>query len=222
MYEVKINKKDIEILKFINLFGKSFADVLGNTFFNTTQQARDRLVKIKKMGLIRYKSTGLMKPRNAIFLTAEAKTMLIRMGENIKDGKITISSLEHNMLEQIAFYWLGKIGDIDRALVYRDNSTLRHIPDMILKINNKKINVEVEITQKSKTNYKRSTLKMSEDNPYSVLYICMNKKKALTIAKSLPSWDKFVFIDIETLICNIKSQNRVGAMSQRKILGEGG
>ena len=46
-----ITKRDIEIFKFINRYGKSYIEVLGQTFFPSIQNARNRINKLSKLEL---------------------------------------------------------------------------------------------------------------------------------------------------------------------------
>jgi len=68
-----ITNRDIEIFKFINRYGKSYIEVMGKTFFNNEQVARNRINSLFKQGFISYWNTNLMTPRRAIILSEEIK-----------------------------------------------------------------------------------------------------------------------------------------------------
>jgi hypothetical protein len=40
----------------------------------------------------------------------------------------------------------------------------------------------------------------------------------ITIAKSLPLWEKLLFIDVDTLIKNVKTTGKVGAFKQSELI----
>jgi len=217
---VKYNPKDIEVLKFIGLFGKSFAEVLGKTFYGSVQSARNNISRMKKVGMIKQVPTGLMKPRNAVILSSSVKRLLVDMGHTPKESRVSIGQLEHNMIEQMAYYHLSKIGEVERATVYRDKNKYHSVPDLVLTTPAGKIFVEVEMHQKSRASYKDFVAKSSKDRPRAVLYVCQNTKIMTSIANAMPTWDKLVYIDIETLIDNIARSSKVGATKQQDLLRE--
>lgn len=218
MIEIKYNERDMEVVKFISIFGKSFAEVLGKTFYGSVQSARNNISRMKKIGLLKYVHTGLMKPRNALVLTTSIKKLLIDMGYSPKDSRISIGHMEHNMVEQLAYYHLSKVGKIERASVYKDKNKYHSVPDLILTTNAGQIFVEVEMHQKSKKSYADFVIRASKDEPRAVLYICSNKKIMTSIANAMMEWNKLLYIDIETLIENLLSGNKVGAIKQVDLL----
>jgi len=218
MIQVKYNERDMEVVKFISVFGKSFAEVLGKTFYGSVQSARNNISRMQKIGLLKYVPTGLMKPRNALVLTSSIKKLLIDMGYSPKDSRVSIGQMEHNMVEQLAYYHLSKIGEIERASVYKDKNKYHSVPDLILTTNLGKIFVEVEMHQKSKKSYADFVTRASKDEPRAVLYICANKRIMTSIANAMMEWNKLLYIDIESLIENISSTNKVGAIKQVDLL----
>ena len=215
---VKYNPKDIEVAKFVSIFGKSFAEVLGKTFYGSVQHARNNISRMKKIGFIKLSPTGLLKPRNALMLSSSTKRLLIDMGYSPKEFRVSIGQMEHNMIEQIAYYHLSKIGSVERASVYRDKNRYYSVPDLVLSTPTGQIFVEIEIHQKSKAAYRDFVTKSAKDNPRSVLYICTNQKIMTSIANAMPPWDKLLYIDIDTLISNIASTQKVGPTKQNDLL----
>ena len=218
MIKIKYNKIELEILIFISYFGRSYAEVLGQTFYKSIQGARNKISLMKNKGLLKYELTGLTQPRNAITLTKRAKDLLIDLGYTPKSNKSNISQLEHNTIEQIAFYHLGKLGEVTRTSVWHHKNTYHVVPDMTLKTQTYYISIEVETHQKDKTRYKDYVNRSSKDSFHRVLYIMPNEKLMITIANNMPIWDKLFFIDINTMIENIKRQNKIKPYPQKKLL----
>ncbi len=219
---VKYNKKDIEVMQFISIFGKSFAEVLGKTFYGSEQSARNNISRMNKIGLVKLVPTGLMKPRNAVTLSASAKRLMGDMGYTPKDFRTAIGSLEHNMIEQIAYYHLSKIGKVDRKSVYHDKNLYHAVPDLTLDDGSGrgKIFIEVEIHQKSKAAYGDFVARAAKDNPRAVLYVCANDRIMKSIANAMMRWDRLIYIDINTMISNITKNNKVGGVLQSDLLNE--
>ena len=217
---VKYNSKDIEVVTFISIFGKSFAEVLGRTFYGSIQSARNNISRMKRIELIKQVPTGLMKPRNSIVLSSSTKHLLVDMGYTPKDSRVSIGQMEHNMIEQLAYYHLSKLGTIERASVYRDKNKYESVPDLILTTPTGKIFVEVEIHQKSKASYADFVTRAAKDNSRAVLYVCANKRIMKSIANAMREWDKLLYIDIDSLIENISTSNKVGATKQNDLLRE--
>jgi hypothetical protein len=212
-----LTKRDIEVLKFINIFGYSFNDVLGVLFWNTPETSKGRLRKLELAKLIRFKTTGLISPRRAVFLTEQAKTFLLDIGvEEINNKKdVAMHTIEHLILEQKTYYHLSKIGNVERTTVYKHHSKLNHIPDMIY---NNKFFIEIEITQKSKNNYKALVSKASKEEDIKMVYIVKNKDFAVTLAKSLPKWSRLYFIDYDNLIYNIENIGKIKPYKQSDLI----
>lgn len=214
-----ITNRDEEILKFINVFGKSYANVLGKTFFNDDKQAKNRITSLKKMELIDYKPTMLLSPRNALILTSYGRNYLIDRGIEAKSAvKIHASTIWHNVLEQIAYYWLSTLGEVTRTTVYHHANTLNHVPDLIyIDSSGRKFYIEVELTQKSMKNYEQVIFDTQKDNPFGVIYITMDEQKAVSLAKNMPVWDRLFYIDIETFVKNVKELGKIQPNSQESL-----
>jgi len=216
----KITEKEMAIAIFIGDFGKTYAEVLGKTFFSSDQLARDFISKMKKKGLVELKKTGLVKPKNQIHLTSSMKKDLKKIGFDPKDNRGTAQKINHNMVEQMAYYWLGKIGAIERKSTWHHKNVFHVVPDLLLRTDTMQIHVEIEVTQKSRSRYKERVLKGANDKPSSILYITENKRMMKTLARAMPIWDKLSYIDIDTMIKNIKEQGKVRPLKQVSLLPE--
>lgn len=212
----QLSDRDIAVLKFINEFGYSFNDVLGEgLFWNTPLTSKGRLAKLeKKYKLIRFKNTGLMTPRRAIFLTESGKKFLSDIGvEHInKRNDVAIQTVNHLMLEQKVFYVLSSIGKVERTTVKKHSKKLEHTPDFLYEDN---YFIEVEISQKSQTKYKEIVYNLSRQKDLkSVVYVTETLDFAKTLAKALPLWDRLRFIDYETLFTNVIEHQKIRPFKQ--------
>lgn len=217
-----ITERDIKIFKFINKYGKSYIEVLAKSFFANEQVARNRINILAKQNLISYWNTGLMKPRRAIVLTADTKSMLENEYEIVTRGtKLNRTTIHHNVMEQIIDYHLSKIGTVERTTVYTHKEKLHHIPDFIFTNESaNKINIEVELTKKSAPRYMKLMQAVSKDNPDAIIYILSSKDKIKSYASIMPKWHKLFFISIDELIKNIKQTGQIKPTPQEQSLFE--
>jgi len=216
-----ITERDIEIFKFINRYGKSYIEVLGKTFFGTEQGARNRINILKKQNLISYWNTNLMTPRRAIVLSDEIKNYLEdELDIKPKNAKLNTSTIEHNIIEQLSDFYLSKLenSNVERTTVYTHSKNLNHVPDLILNHEKGKIYIEVETSKKNPKRYIEIFKSMQKDNVLQVIYVVKNETTLSSYAATFPSWKKLRFITINKLIENIKSENRMNAMSQADIV----
>jgi len=218
MIKIKYNEKELEILIFISYFGVTYAEVLGTTFYKSVQGARNKISLMKKKGLIQLVPTGLTKPRNAITLPKSTKDILIDLGYAPKRNQSVISKIQHNMLEQILFYHLNKLGTVTRASVWHHKNTYHAVPDLILQTQLHSIAIEVEIHIKSNTAYKDFVRRSSNDNFDRIVYVMPNKKMLITLANKMPTWDKLFYIDIQSIIENIKLYDKIKPYTQKELL----
>jgi len=208
-----------EILFFINTFGKTYAEVLGSTFYGSVQSARNAIIKMKRRGLVSIRATGLSKPRNEIVLAKEATKILKAIGYDIKSARSSIKNLEHNMLEQMAYYHLSKKGAVERKSVWHHMNHYHSVPDLEMSWGGRTIFVEVETTQKSKKRYREIVDNIAKDDPSFVLYITPNTTFMKSIANAMPIWDKkLYYIDIDTLIYNLRTHGKIKPFEQKELL----
>lgn len=214
-----LTDRDLEMIKFTNIYGRTFLPVLSRTFFNSERQARDRIGKLFNQNCVRYMDTNLLKIGRAIVLSHDTKMYLIDIGIEPKKVNSGYTTVKHNIVEQTAHYWLSKIGEIERTSVAKHGGKLAHVPDMILTLpSGGRIFIEVEMSKKTSTRYKEIFEKISEDNPSQVLYVLPKTTQVQSFAKFLPPWDKIRVIDIDTLIENIKTTGKVLAKLQAELI----
>lgn len=214
-----ITKRDEEILKFINFFGKTYTKVLEKTFFPSFSAAENRVANLKKQDIISFWNTNLVSPRRAIVLSESTKNYFERhLDIKVKKTKIHLSTIEHNIIEQITFFWLQKIGEVKRTVVFNDSKDLNHTPDFILFSQEKKINIEIEITKKTEKRYKEIIFKSSKDGADYILYVVKKKEDIKRFAEYLPRSNKLMFIDINSLIHNIKTTGKINPIFQEQLL----
>jgi len=215
-----ITERDIKIFKFINKYGKSYIEVLAKTFFTNEQVARNRINILAKQNLISYWNTGLMKPRRAIVLSADTKSMLEDEYEVVsRSTKLNRTTIHHNLMEQIVDYHLSKIGVVERTTVYTHKDKLHHIPDFIFtNENGNKINIEVELTKKSAPRYAKLMQSVSKDSPDAIIYILDSSSKIKSYASIMPKWQKLFFISLDELIKNIEQLGQIKPLAQEASL----
>jgi hypothetical protein len=207
-----ITERDKEILQFINVFGKTYYEVLAVTFFKNDQVARNRIAKLMKDKVIGYLRTGLESPRRALTLGRVGKDYIdVELGEYVKVPKISNTTVHHNIIEQIVYYHLSQIGSIERTTIATHHKLLNHIPDLIYTTNRgTRIYIEVEITKKSNDRYKEIMRKIIKDKPDKLLYISDTHERAKSIVESIGYWgEKIMYIDIESFVKNITETKKV-------------
>lgn len=215
-----ITDRDILLLRFINIFGYSFIPVIGKTFFKSEITARARLRKLIESGILNKKKTALMNPRYGFFLTKDTHLFLKeKYNDKALLTQMKVSRIHHLMLEQTAFFYLNKIGEVERTTIANHYKELNHIPDMIYKDNTgRKFYIECETTLKSRQSYDELLSKSLKDNPYAIIYITESDLKAKTIAKAMPISKKLFFISEVKLIENILSKSKINPISQEDLL----
>ena len=129
-----------------------------------------------------------------------------------------MSTIEHNIIEQITFFWLQKIGEVKRTVVFNDSKDLNHTPDFILFSQEKKINIEIEITKKTEKRYKEIIFKSVKDGADYMLYVLRKKEDVKSFAEYMPRSNKLMFIDIDSLIFNIKTTGKISPIFQEELL----
>ena len=74
------------------------------------------------------------------------------MGKSVKDFRTT-RRINHNLYEQIAYYYLVQTGTVERTTIANHFKDYKHIPDFILKTNNLTLFVEIELSLKNPKRY---------------------------------------------------------------------
>ncbi len=220
-----LSELEEKIITFIGEFGRTYTSVLGKTFFENEQQAINKIHKIQKKGFLQRVPTKLIKPRNAIVLTKVSKKYLKEHGKTVKENRGAISHINHNMIEQIAFFHLSKLGDVIRTSVWHHQNVYFAVPDLVLGLETMNIAIEIETTQKSSKRYKEKVRNQSKDlhetgNINRFLYVTPDKKLMKTIANNMSIWERLEFIDIDTLIKNIEEFGKIKSFKQLELLSE--
>lgn len=210
-----LTDRDLEIVKFTNIYGRTFLPVLGRTFFPSEKIGRDRIAKLVRQKIVRYIDTDRVKIGRAVVLTHETQKYLVDIGLEPKKVNSGWTTINHNIIEQTAHYWLSKLGEVERTSVAKHGAKMGHVPDMILTLpSGGRVFVEVETSRKARGRYDGIFEKIKEDNPSQILYVLPKATHLQSFAKFLPSWDKIRMIDIDTLIENIKTTGKVNAKFQ--------
>lgn len=100
----------------------------------------------------------------------------------------------------------------------RKQKDLNHTPDFILFSQEKKINIEIEITKKTEKRYKEIIFKSVKDGADYMLYVLRKKEDVKSFAEYMPRSNKLMFIDIDSLIFNIKTTGKISPIFQEELL----
>ncbi len=210
-----ITKRDKEIVDFINIFGKTYYKVLGETFFNNEQVARNRinlLIKEKIFRSIKLDQEEINAPKTCIVLGSEGKFLVEEMGKSVKDFRTT-RRINHNLYEQIAYYYLVQTGTVERTTIANHFKDYKHIPDFILKTNNLTLFVEIELSLKSPKRYIQLIEKTILSGIDRVLYIVPDEQIAIKIYNYLPNslrdFINFSYITFEDLKTNVLTDGKI-------------
>ena len=217
-----ITKRDKEIVDFINIFGKTYYKVLGETFFNNEQVARNRinlLIKEKIFKSVKLEQEEINAPKTCIVLGSEGKFIVEDMGKSVKDFRTT-RRINHNLYEQIAYYYLVQTGTVERTTIANHFKDYKHIPDFILKTNNLTLFVEIELSLKSPKRYIQLIEKTLFSGIDRILYIVPNEQIALKIYDYLPislrEFINFSYITFEDLKINVLADGKIKPKSYPK------
>lgn len=217
-----ITKRDKEIVDFINIFGKTYYKVLGETFFNNEQVARNRinlLIKEKIFKSVKLEQEEINAPKTCIVLGTEGKFIVEDMGKSVKDFRTT-RRINHNLYEQIAYYYLVQTGTVERTTIANHFKDYKHIPDFILKTNNLTLFVEIELSLKSPKRYIQLIEKTILSGIDRVLYIVPDEQIAIKIYNYLPNslrdFINFSYITFEDLKINVLTDGKIKPKSYPK------
>ena len=217
-----ITKRDKEIVDFINIFGKTYYKVLGETFFNNEQVARNRinlLIKEKIFKSVKLEQEEINAPKTCIVLGTEGKFIVEDMGKSVKDFRTT-RRINHNLYEQIAYYYLVQTGTVERTTIANHFKDYKHIPDFILKTNNLTLFVEIELSLKSPKRYIQLIEKTLFSGIDRILYIVPNEQIALKIYDYLPislrEFINFSYITFDDLKKNVLTEGKIKPKSYSK------
>lgn len=213
-----LTDRDLEMIKFTNIYGRTFLPVLGRTFFPSEKIARDRIAKLVREKIVRYIDTDRVKIGRAVVLTHETQKYLVDIGLEPKKVNSGWTTINHNIIEQTAHYWLSKIGEVERTSVAKHGAKMEHVPDMILTLpSGGRVFVEVETSRKASGRYDGIFEKIRKEDPAVVLYVLPKEKQMQSFANFLPEYDRVRIIDIDTLIENVQKTGKVSAKAQNDL-----
>ena len=217
-----ITKRDKEIVDFINIFGKTYYKVLGETFFNNEQVARNRinlLIKEKIFKTVKLDQEEINAPKTCIVLGTEGKFLVEEMGKSVKDFRTT-RRINHNLYEQIAYYYLVQTGTVERTTIANHFKDYKHISDFILKTKDLTLFVEIELSLKSPKRYIQLIEKTLLSGIDRILYIVPDEQMALKIYDYLPTslrgFINFSYITFEDLKTNVLTDGKIKPKSYPK------
>lgn len=222
-----LTDRDKDILKLMSTFnGKTYIEVLASTlwygFKSPDLQARNRMTKLaKKYNLFLHKKTGLASPRSAWVLSEFGKEVVRTMFQkNITNISVSATTTHHNIMEQITFFWLHKLGkDPQRTIVKKWSADHKHTPDLLYFKGDELIYVEIEKTFKSAGAYNGIFAAMIQDKIAKVLYVVESEARVEQFARALPNSEKIMLVSVETLV-NAAQNGKIGAVSQKAALSK--
>lgn len=218
-----LTARDIEILELMSVFGgKTYIEVLEKTFWvghkNAKIQARNRMtILLKKYGLFLYKLTGLTSPRSAWALSEAGKDIVRTMfNKNITNISVSPVTTQHNIMEQITYYWLKKLGkNPERTVVSKWSKNHKHTPDIAYETEKGVIYVEIEKNLKAAGEYNTIFSHIVQDKVFKVLYVVESQKRVEQFANNLPLSEKIMLVSTDTLVAAAQS-GKIGAISQKE------
>ncbi|MCT7466982.1 hypothetical protein N5T78_10350 [Aliarcobacter cryaerophilus] len=210
-----ITERDLEMLKFINFFGKSYLEVLAKCFFPTassSQVCRNRLNVLKnKYKLIKFIETGALSPRSYVALSDMGKRFLEDELQIIPNNTyFSFATMQHNMYEQLVAFGLMKAGkEVQRTKVLEWSKGHHHTPDLIYYNGDKLVYVEIELTKKTRETYDNIFKKIIQDGVSNVIYIAKDEKWKKIFLEFLPSFDGLRVADFDSFFENCVEKNKV-------------
>ncbi len=222
MAKLGLSQRDLDILLFINEFGKSYAEVLHKCFFSETslQVCQNRISVLKsKYKLINHTPTGAVSPKYYISLSEAGKRFIFEeLGEDVKSCFFALSTLHHNIYEQLVYFALLKAGkEPQRAKVVSWSKTHHHTPDLVYYNGDKMVYVEIEISRKSQEVYNSIFEKILKDGVSNIIYIAKDEKWKSKFLEVLPKWEGLRVADIESFFNSAVKDGKIVADKQQKI-----
>ena len=217
---IGLSQRDINILLFINEFGKSYAEVLHKCFFPDTslQVCKNRISVLKnKYKLLKHTPTGAISPKYYISLSEQGKKFIFEeLGEDAKSCFFALSTLQHNIYEQLTYYALLRVGkEPKRAKVVNWSKTHHHTPDLVYTNGDKMVYVEIEISRKSSEVYNTLFDKILKDGVSNIIYLAKDEKWKNKFLEVLPKWDGLRVADIENFFNNALKDGKIVAEKQQ-------
>lgn len=220
MTNIGLSQRDINILLFINEFGKSYAEVLHLCFFSNTslQVCKNRISVLKnKYKLLKHTPTGAISPKYYISLSEQGKKFIFEeLGEDAKSCFFALSTLQHNMYEQLVYFALLKAGkEPQRAKVVLWSKEHHHTPDLVYYNGEKMVYVEIEISRKSNEVYNSIFEKIIKDGVSNIIYITKDEKWKSKFLEVLPNFSGLRVSDIDAFFDEATKNGKIVADKQQ-------
>ncbi len=218
---IGLSQRDINILLFINEFGKSYAEILHKCFFPNTslQVCKNRISVLKsKYKLLKHTPTNAISPKYYISLSEQGKKFIFEeLGEDAKSCFFALSTLQHNMYEQLVYFALLKAGkEPQRAKVVSWSKTHHHTPDLVYYNGDKMVYVEIEISRKSSEVYNTLFDKILKDGVSNIIYITKDEKWKSKFLEVLPNFSGLRVADIDAFFDEATKNGKIVADKQQQ------
>ena len=219
MVKTGLSQRDIDILLFINEFGKSYSEIIHKCFFSNTseQVCKNRLTVLKtKYNLIKHTATDAISPRYYISLTEAGKRYIYEeLGVEYNPCFFSLSSLNHNFYEQLVFFALKKAGkEPMRTKVIKWSKEHNHTPDIAYCNGEKLVYVEIEISRKSTEVYNKIFNNIIKDGVSNIIYLAKDEKWKDRFLTILPKFDGLRVADIDTFFDIATKEGKIVADKQ--------
>lgn len=218
---------EVDILVWIARWRKTTKRVLERTFYEGRSPGAisTRVHVLCTDGYLKLKPSGAIKPKSVIVLGEEgSKESIHKTGLEPRKFVPNPKTIVHSEYEQIVFFWLSKpYPSIKRTVVHKTigegKTIFRHTPDMLIKTGERTIYIEVELTLKSCERYNDILTKSLKDGASLIYFITPNLEFSIALAKRLPKSQSILIIELDMLINNIKTSNKIAAKKQVEYLG---
>lgn len=223
MVKIGLTDRDLAMIRFVNYFGKTYAEVLHKCFFADTslQVCKNRISVIKnKYNIFKHTLTGAISPKYYISLTEAGKRFLEdEMEAKANDCFFALTTLNHSVLEQLTYFALTSAGkEVVKTKVSDWSKTHRHTPDFYYMNGEKMVYVEVEISKKTRENYNKIFENMLKDGVSNVIYIAKSEKWKEIFLNFLPKFEGLRVADIDTFFDIATKEGKLIADEQKDIL----
>lgn len=220
--QLGLTKRDLELINFINFFGKSYAEVLHKCFFNETslQVAKNRISVLKnKYKILKHSPTGAVSPKYYLSLSEAGKRFVEEeMGEDANNCFFSLTTLQHNINEQLTYFALTRAGkEVIKTRVSEFSKNHRHTPDFYYKNGEKMVYVEIENNKKTRDAYNKIFENILKDGISNIIYIAKDEKWKEIFLNFLPKFEGLRVADIETFFNTAVKEGKIVADKQKEI-----
>ncbi|WP_234393438.1 hypothetical protein, partial [Francisella adeliensis] len=174
---VRLTKRDLEILRFVNRFDYVYLEHIAEMFDLSIESRRAYQIvsRLKKLDFLKSKEVFARQPQ-VIFLGKKGAEIL----GSKQPKKINLSTFEHDINNIFVYISLTK--KYPKATIKTDKELLKdsykmgergHRPDLIIIDDNDYIAIEVELTRKTANRLKKIKQYYLDNDEYTkVIYIC--------------------------------------------------